>query len=975
MGFYILSSIFLTFQLSGLASSIRLGHRDLNADFLPCYDYIIAGGGISGLVLANRLSEDPEVTVLVIEAGNLQYPFEDGEGLGSTYDWNLWTAPQTSLDGSSRPMDLGKGVGGGSLINGMCWTRGGSADYDAWVALGNPGWGWDDLLPYFKRTENYTNDVDAAFAHELYVYPDASTHGTTGYIDVSYPKYFYPQSSQLPNLPCIYTVQESNNQSELFLDGLRELGVPTLLDPNNGTTAGGMLIPNNLSPDSQTRSDARRGYYNGFINRPNLHLATGVVVIRVLMDSAPLEVLARDLPAGQWITGIQIAPSLSTVVREISCSREVILAAGSIHTPQILELSGIGQPYILEQLGLPVHINLPGVGENFQDHPYIDNSPQLLTQAEQEYYVNKTGRVITPILISTLTNAGPWTAGAINTVAFPSLSQITSNWANMMANAENQGVTDYLVPGLDASILSGYAAQKDLIVQLLSRSDVSAYELLNDNVGLMSVAAMHPLSRGSVHITTDNPYVPPEIDPRYCSNPLDLQILTEALMFNNKIVNTNSMKLLQPSPYYPFLPNATPETLVPAIESGLRTEFHGSGSTSMMPREMGGVVDPDLRVYGTKNLRIVDAGIIPMLPASHLQAPVYAIAEKAADTIKRDNYGLSPQGCGKGSSFARPGPVLSNLSINSLKLSASNPLPSATTPQVVKSSPLAPPSPLSSLQILSPPAGFPIPGPRVEKISSPPVPNLGSPALSASAVFPALQGWNDSSHSLANEMETTVVGTPVRNSIAQSTAMTLSLSADVGSPALRNGSDGAFVSSGIAMIHGAPLTAPDTQSSAATSIVPISALQTESISQLLSSSERTQSMMISQGALALTTPVTAASASSLPVLPPTTLQTTKTTPQPEAIQTSKPFTTGQNALADVAAVFGAKFEQVASTLVPIPVAGTNLPAPTITSPISVLDILPAPPLMFKTLESSAFHSVASMLEDKYATVSTQPLGG
>ncbi|THV50780.1 hypothetical protein BGAL_0136g00090 [Botrytis galanthina] len=959
MGFYVLSSIYLTFQLGGLASSIRLGHRDLNADFLPCYDYIIAGGGISGLVLANRLSEDPEVTVLVIEAGNLdndedfiKYPFDDGEGLGSSYDWNLWTAPQTSLDGSSRPMDSGKGVGGGSLINGMCWTRGGSADYDAWVALGNPGWGWNDLLPYFKRTENYTNDVDAAFAHELYVYPDASTHGTTGYINVSYPKYFYPQS-------------------KLFLDGLRELGIPTLLDPNNGTTAGGMLIPNNLSPDSQTRSDARRGYYNGFINRPNLHLATGLVVIRVLMGSTPLEVLARDLPAGQWISGIQIAPSLSTVVREISCSREVILAAGSVHTPQILELSGIGQPFILEQLGLPVHINLPGVGENFQDHPYvdtnssyptiaqIDNNPQLLTQAEQEYYVNKTG---------------PWTAGAINTVAFPSLSQVTSRWASMLADAENQGVTDYLVPGLDATILSGYAAQKDLIVQLLNRSDVSAYELLNDNVGLMSVAAMHPLSRGSVHITTDNPYVPPDIDPRYCSNPLDLQILTDALLFNNKIVNTNSMKLLQPSPYYPFLPNSTPETLVPAIKSGLRTEFHGSGSTSMMPREMGGVVDPDLRVYGTKNLRIVDAGIIPMLPASHLQAPVYAIAEKAADTIKRDNYGLSPQGCGKGSSFARPGPVLSNLSMNSLKLSASNPLPSATTPQAVKPSPLAPPSPLSSLRIISPPAGFPIPGSQVEKISTPPVPNLGSPALSASVVFPVLQGWNDSSHSLVHEMGTTVVGTPVRNSIAQSTAMTLSLGTDIGSPALKNGSDGAFVSSGIAKIHGAPLPTLDTQTSAATSIVPISALQTESTSQLLSSSERTQSTTISQGDLTLTTPATPASASPLPVLPPTTVQTTQTTPQSEASQTSKPFITGQNALADVAAVFGAKFEQVASTLVPIPVAVTNIPGPTITSPVSVLDILPALPLMFKTLESSAFHSVASMLEDKYATASTEPLG-
>lgn len=335
---------------------------------------------------------------------------------------------------------------------------------------------------------------------------------------------------------------------------------------------------------------------------------------------------------------------------------------------------------------------------------------------------------------------------------------------------------------------------------------------------------------------------------------------------------------------------------------------------------------------------------------------------------------MSPQGCGKGSSFARPGPVLSNLSMNSLKLSASNPLPSATTPQAVKPSPLAPPSPLSSLQIISPPAGFPIPGSQVEKISTPPVLNLGSPALSASVVFPVLQGWNDSSHSLAHEMGTTVVGTPVRNSIAQSTAMTLSLGTDIGSPALRNGSDVAFVSSGIAKIHGAPFPTPDTQTSAATSVVPISALQTESTSQLLSSSEKTQSTTISQGDLTLTTPATAASASPLPVLPPTTVQTTQTTPQSEASQTSKPFTTGQNALADVAAVFGAKFEQVASTLVPIPVAVTNIPGPTITSPVSVLDILPALPLMFKTLESSAFNRVASMLEDKYATVSTEPLG-
>lgn len=202
-----------------------------------------------------------------------------------------------------------------------------------------------------------------------------------------------------------------------------------------------------------------------------------------------------------------------------------------------------------------------------------------------------------------------------------------------MADASNQVAAQHLTPGLDRTLIAGYEAQKRILVALISRDDVGAYEILNDNVGLLAVAAMHTLSRGSVHIQSKNSFDQPAIDPRYCSNPLDCQIIVEGLLFNNRIVKTTSMKILDIAPYYPFFQDATPETLMPAVQSGVRTEFHGTGTTSMLPLELGGVVDTHLRVYGTKNLRVVDAGVFPLVPAAHLQAPVYAVAEKVCSQL------------------------------------------------------------------------------------------------------------------------------------------------------------------------------------------------------------------------------------------------------------------------------------------------------------------------------------------------------
>ena len=203
----------------------------------------------------------------------------------------------------------------------------------------------------------------------------------------------------------------------------------------------------------------------------------------------------------------------------------------------------------------------------------------------------------------------------------------------MVDDARSQGAEDHLVSDLDLTIIAGYEAQKVIIADMLANNNVGAYELLNNNYGLLSVSAMHTFSRGTIQIISSDPFTPPAIDPRYCSNPLDCQILVEALLFNNLLVNTTSMQELEIAQFGNFTQNATKETLLPAVFSGIRTEFHGTGATSMLPLDLGGVVDPELRVYGTRNLRVVDAGIMPLIPAAHLQAAVYAIAEKVCYLI------------------------------------------------------------------------------------------------------------------------------------------------------------------------------------------------------------------------------------------------------------------------------------------------------------------------------------------------------
>lgn len=279
-------------------------------------------------------------------------------------------------------------------------------------------------------------------------------------------------------------------------------------------------------------------------------------------------------------------------------------------------------------------------------------------EAEQEYNTNKTGGHSRLYLVEQpLTWPGPWTAGSPNALAFNPLPLITNNSAIILLNATYQAPTDYLVAGLDPTIVAGYTVQKESLASRLGRTTTAAYEIINNNAGSLTVAVMHPFSRGTCYIQSADPFEPPAIDPRWLTNPVDRQVLVEAMFFNRQILATPPMAELQAAQFVPPI-NADEAAINQVIDTGIRTVYHPSGTLAMLPLEQGGVVDSHLRVWGTQNLRVVDAGIFPMIPAAHLQAVVYGVAEKvctasggtwdmadamlkAADIIKADNLPAS----------------------------------------------------------------------------------------------------------------------------------------------------------------------------------------------------------------------------------------------------------------------------------------------------------------------------------------------
>ncbi|KAK7905430.1 hypothetical protein LTR67_000152 [Exophiala xenobiotica] len=574
----------------------------------------------------------------------IEIPVFIGEQPPDFYAYNLVTVAQSQLDNHTRILPMGRGVGGGSLINGMIWNRGNQEDFDLWAELGNPGWDWDSLLPYFQRSETYTPRTYSNLTYQPASF-DPAIHGSSGPVQVSYPAYCWPQT-------------------DAWFTALNTLGVPTCADPNSGTSAGAYFLPVCLDPTTQTRSDARCAYHDAAADRPNYHILTNTQVVRVVFDNSTITNSTPNArPDIPLAVGVELLGG-----RIVYARREVILAAGAIHTPQILELSGIGDANVLSSLDVPVVLDLPGVGNNLQDHallrleyPYqspIPNPSWLLTNstfnasAGTEYFSSRTG---------------PWTSKPSTAVAFPSLAQITnaSYALDMISTAANATQEqNYYYPSTyytesestndtTPSILrAGYEAQINLVLRNLQSNNTPAYEILNDNSGGLDFAVMRPLSRGATHILDGrDPTVAPTVDPRWLSHPFDFEVMILAMQFNQRILDTPSISALKPEYSYNddndnipgtstgsssacLAANATRQQLETVLRRGINTEYHYSGTCAMMPMSLGGVVDSALRVYGIQGLRVVDTSVYPVVPGAHLQAVAYAVAERAGDIIR-----------------------------------------------------------------------------------------------------------------------------------------------------------------------------------------------------------------------------------------------------------------------------------------------------------------------------------------------------
>ena len=528
------------------------------------FDYIIVGAGTSGCLLANRLSADPKNRVLLLEAGGKDDYFWIRVPVGYLFtmnnprtDWCFSTEASTGLNGRSLNYPRGKVLGGCSSINGMIYMRGQARDYDHWRQLGNSGWGWDEALKYFKRSEGH-------------VLGENEMHGGNGEWRV--------EGQRL-----------SWEILDAFRDAAAETGIPNTNDFNTGNNEGCGYFE--VNQKQGVRWSAADAFLHPIKSRANLTILTDSHVNKLQFE-------------GNKVIGVKFWRGNDLF--EASVSGEVILASGAIGSPQIMQASGISSGALSQKIGIQNIIELPGVGENLQDHLQmrlvfkVKNTKTLNLRANSLF--GKIGMGLEYFLFK----RGPMTMAPSQLGGFAKSDQ----------NKETPNLQYHIQP---------------LSTEKLG-DPLHPFEAFT-----ASVCNLRPESRGHVHIKTEDSREPPKIQPDYLSDPADRKVAADAIKLTRKIVSSPAMEKFEPEEFKPGIEFASDDDLAREAGNIGTTIFHPVGTCKMGPSSDNmAVVDERLKVRGVRGLRVVDASVMPTITSGNTNSPTLMIAEKASEMILED---------------------------------------------------------------------------------------------------------------------------------------------------------------------------------------------------------------------------------------------------------------------------------------------------------------------------------------------------
>ncbi|TFK56926.1 alcohol oxidase [Heliocybe sulcata] len=596
------------------------------------FDFIVAGGGTAGTAVAARLSEIGNWTVGLIEAGEYRPDDENilvPQGWNTaptwgnpTYDWGFNTVPQPNLADRSINIVRGRVLGGSSALNLMGIFLAGATEYDQLEQLGNEGWNYNNTLKYFKKATNMSVAPEYLQIGEHATF-NPQYHGNSGPIHASFSSWF---SEAMPPL----------------YNAMVNLGFTPVQDGGDGQDAGDVWSPPlSINQDTKTRSYSAIEYYGRNADRPNFHVLTGAQVTKIELSSTP------DNNGNLRATGVTYVSGGQTYTASVS--KDVVVSGGSIQSPHMLELSGIGNKTILESVGIESKIDLPAVGENYQDH--LVNYEQFIVPHSietwdvmfnpgvqndtvwQEYLVNKTG---------------PYTS-SVNVISYQTASHVTQNDSlllDWLAELDAQFNASNPSPGRRAM----YNIERQRLLPSSQQASVEVYAApfhayandfeLNTSYIQISSVPSHPFSRGSIHVNSSDPLNYPRIDLNAWAFDIDRHMMTASAKYCRVIADTDPLKPIIQEYSFPG-PNVTTDTeWEQFVAENVMTPFHPCCTNAMLPKDAGGVVDSHLTVYGTANVRVVDVSILPLQLGTHLMGTTYAIAEQAADIIKAD-YGAA----------------------------------------------------------------------------------------------------------------------------------------------------------------------------------------------------------------------------------------------------------------------------------------------------------------------------------------------